>query len=127
MDVKNSQRVLSFGFLGTIRLSKFSFFCLMIGFLKICPPNIFFQYSPNFRDGGSKILRNIRIFDVIFVLYCILQRTSCMIEKRSYLSQHALCELLKRFSNIKGALLVFGSFCEFFIIDLSLFSNLCAL
>ena len=70
----------------------------------------FFQICPN-GGGGSTILRYIRTFDVIIeVIYVLVRRSWRFEDKSLYLSQHAICELLKRFPNTIGTFLMFRSF-----------------
>ena len=65
----------------------------------------FFQYYPNFRGGGSKILHYIQFLTLYFKLCCVLLRRRRIFgKKRSNLSQHATCELLKSFPSTKVTL-----------------------
>ena len=77
--------------------------------------NNLFHYFPNFGGRGSKIMRNILIFDVISELYCVSLRRRRRIKKHWCMSQHATSELLECFPSTKSTLWVIRNFSESFI------------
>ena len=83
--LKNLKRVPLLGFFCTRRLFKILIFCLILCVFNICPQNIFFQYCLNFRGGGSRILRYIRIFNVISELYCVSLRRRRRFKNKRFL------------------------------------------
>ena len=72
-----------------------------IRFSQCISTEYFFQYCLNFGGRVSKILRYIRIFDVISELYCVLLRRGQRFEnKKSHLSQHAVSDYWRYIRNI---------------------------
>ena len=92
IDIKQSQRVPSFRFFGTVRLFKIVIFRLKLGFLSIYLPIIFSKTIRNL-DVISWVKRYIRIFDVIFELYFVLPRRRRWLKKRSQLGQHGISDV----------------------------------
>ena len=85
---------------------KIIIFCLIFGFLNKYPPKFFFN-TVRILEVRKKILRYIRIFNVICELHCVLLRRKRRFEnKRSHLSQHAISDFLTFVSEVIFVLLM---------------------